>query len=300
MPINHVQCIGANSRNSRKSLRVILTPVRKNFTHPKALPATATSKTFAFSQIHSIAPAERLVLMWFGNTPMKLGFQNQKANALTFIEVLVVIATLAVLAAILLPQLTIGHDPAMQRMNCVNNLKQVNLAFRIWEGDNNNHYPMAVSVTNGGVMESIAMGNVVDCFRNLSNELSTTKILLCPADYHHTLATNFDTLNNSNISYFIGLDASETYPQRLLSGDDNFVVNGSTVSSGLQSISTNTPILWGPGRHGVPVDYFWAPRPHDFVGNLGFADGSVAEESPNGLQQAFQQTGLATNRLAIP
>lgn len=39
----------------------------------------------------------------------------------------------------------------------------------------------------------------------------------------------------------------------------------------------------------------WRP-----FGNIGFADGSVQQLSSSGLRDAFQQTGLATNRQAIP
>jgi hypothetical protein len=48
------------------------------------------------------------------------------------------------------------------RIQCVNNLKQVGLAFRIWGGDNGDKYPTSFIV--------------------MSNELSTTKILVCPSD----------------------------------------------------------------------------------------------------------------------
>jgi hypothetical protein len=49
-----------------------------------------------------------------------------------------------------------------ERIQCVNNLKQIGLAFRIWAQDNNDKYPTSLVV--------------------MSNELSTTKILVCPSD----------------------------------------------------------------------------------------------------------------------
>jgi prepilin-type N-terminal cleavage/methylation domain-containing protein len=233
---------------------------------------------------------------------MKPRCQKQRNRALTLPELLVVIAILLFLAFFILPAY-ISDDRPYSRMACVSNLKQVNLSFRIWEGDNNNKYPMQLSVTNGGAMEWIATNDVAACFRVMSNELSTTKILICPEDTVHTFAaTNFDNdFNNSRISYFVGMDADENYPQRLLSGDDNFQINGNLIGSGVLSLSTNTPLEWAPGRHGYdPNRHFWTPPPKHFVGNFGFADGSVTEDSDAGLTNALQQTGLATNRLAIP
>lgn len=233
---------------------------------------------------------------------MKPRWQKQRNRALTFIDVLVIVAVLIILATFFLPVLAAAKRRSA-KINCVSNLKQVNLSFRIWEGDNNNKYPMAISVTNGGAMEWIATNDVAACFRVMSNELSTTKILICPADIKRVAATNFDNdFNALHLSYYVGVDVTnETNPAMLLVGDDNFQLNGNLVGSGVQSFSTNTSLEWGPGRHGDdPNRHFWTPRPKHFVGNLGFADGSVAEEGDSGLQSALQETGLATNRLAIP
>jgi competence protein ComGC len=95
---------------------------------------------------------------------MKLSFSDQKRYATTLFEALMVVACLLILAALLLPMLALSNHRSA-RVNCVNNLKQVNLAFRIWEGDNTNQYPMAVSVTNGGAMELIETGNVTAVFQ---------------------------------------------------------------------------------------------------------------------------------------
>jgi competence protein ComGC len=231
---------------------------------------------------------------------MKLRFSHQRNQALTRTEAIVVIATLAVLFVLLLPALvTVGHN-GRQRINCVSNLKQIGIAYRLWEGDNNGKYPMAVSVTNGGAMELVATGNVAAGFLVMSNELSTPKILLCPEDTYRVRATNFSTLNSSNISYFVGLDAAETKPQLFLSGDDNFTIGGIPEKSGLLELSTNTPITWTSGRHVAYNSHFWTPARYRFVGNIGMADGSVQQVATDGLQKALQQTGVTTNRLVLP
>jgi len=222
---------------------------------------------------------------------MKPRFTYQRNRALTFIEVLVIILCLAVLAAIILPMLAAAKH-RNSRINCVSNLKQINLALRIWEGDNNNEYPMQVAVTNGGGKEWIETGDIAACFRAASNELSTTRILICPLDTDHTYATNFQTdFNNSHISYFLCPNASESYPQMILSGDDNLAVNGTPVPPGILNITNCSAISWTKARHGG-------------IGNLAFADGSVAEESSSGFQNALQYatngTPFMTKRLAIP
>lgn len=230
---------------------------------------------------------------------MKLVSTKQKRQAMTLIEVLVVIATLVILAALLIPATT-DHGRDAQRINCISNLKQVNLAFRIWEGDNGKRYPMAVSVTNGGAMELITTGNVAAGFRVISNELGTTKLLICPADHDHRYAGNFDALDASHISYFIGANVTnDDNPNLVLDGDDNLALSGSLVKSGVVQVSANA-IAWGFGRHLNPHSHFWSSTDKKCVGNLGFADGSVAEESSSGLRNAFQNTSLTTNRLAIP
>ena len=81
-------------------------------------------------------------------------------------------------------------------------------------------------------MELITTGNVAAYFRVMSNELDVPEILICPQDTKHVSATNFAALENSNISYFVSLDATDTQPQTLLSGDDNLIVNGTSVQSG--------------------------------------------------------------------
>jgi type II secretory pathway pseudopilin PulG len=137
----------------------------------------------------------------------------------TLVALLVIIAVLAILAAMLLPVLAGAHDRA-RRIQCVNNLKQSGLAFRIWAGDNSDLYPMAVSTNQGGTMEFNIGAGTFRHFQIMSNELNMPKILVCPADTR-VAAADFAHLNNQNVSYFVGLDANEMSPQRFLDGDRN-------------------------------------------------------------------------------
>jgi len=218
---------------------------------------------------------------------MKLRLGHRPEAALTLFEVGVVVAVVLILAAVLIPLSRSSRSDA-SRSNCVNNLKQIGLAYRIWEGDNGDIYPMGIALTNGGSLEMVATGNVTQTFQVMSNELSTPKILYCPRDTNGDYAATFEGLARSNVSYFVGVDVTnDASPMALISGDCNLLVRRRPVPSGLATIWTNDPVTWSAARHVRS-------------GNLGLGDGSVQQATSANLQHYFESSGWATNRLAIP
>jgi prepilin-type N-terminal cleavage/methylation domain-containing protein len=186
--------------------------------------------------------------------------RNKKIGAFTLIELLVVIAIIAILASMLLPALARAKQKA-QRISCINNMKQVGTAYRIWENDNGDKYPQEQTVANGGCEEMVGTSTAAGArfawlpYAQMANEMGQSpKILNCPSDDFNP-NTNFywsTTMNalltapstaawpqtitsgsfdNTNISYFVGIGASDTSPQSILGGDRNLGNGGSLVGT---------------------------------------------------------------------
>lgn len=207
-------------------------------------------------------------------------------SAFTLVALLVIVAVLALLAAMLLPALAKAKTKSTS-INCVNNLKQCGLAFRIWEGDNGDKLPMDVPLAKGGTKEFDTGADTFRHFQVMSNELSTPKILICPADTR-SVADNFARLKNQNVSYFVGLEANDANPQRFLDGDRN-LTGASEPQNGILKLVPGGPIGWTSAIH-------------NNQGNVGLADGSVQQYSSSALREALRNSGDPTNtwRIALP
>jgi competence protein ComGC len=204
---------------------------------------------------------------------MKLtGTCNQRA--FNFIELMVVLSVVAlvIITIILVPQYYRSKQMAA-RINCGSNLKLIALSFKMFAGDNDQRFPF--NATNSPATQNTS--NAWQHFLALSNELGSTRLLMCPQDVsrYPTMAYSFgsetnglSTLQNQAVSYFMGLDADEANRDMVLAGDRNLAIPGQQASNNLLTISGTNRLQW---NH----------RLHANKGYAALSDGSVSFTASN-------------------
>jgi hypothetical protein len=107
-----------------------------------------------------------------------------------YIGIALAVVMIPLMAALIWPALAKAKGRA-QTVQCVNNMKQVGLAARMWSSDHNAKFPPD--------------------FLSMSNELSAPRILICPGDQSKTPAADWSQFDpNQNVSYeFLTPNANE-------------------------------------------------------------------------------------------
>jgi competence protein ComGC len=223
---------------------------------------------------------------------------SRSAAAFTRRDLVVVIAVLFVLVWFLIPALQRAKQKS-ERITCVNHLKQIGLAYRIWSNDNGDRFPASTPLTNGGWRDLLSRANAGTYawtnYATMSEELERSpRFLICPADERKP-ATSFSNLANTNISYFIVVSANDTYPQALLGGDRNLGPGttpdpeyGYSPADGRgNDVIINGPVCWSLKMHSRGNPAGW--------GNIMLGDGSAQQVTSGNLYQNWVKNALTNN-----
>ncbi len=241
------------------------------------------------------------------------------------LAVMTILLLLLVLARVLLPAWR-GVRAKPIRISCVNNQKQIAMAFRMFASDNNGRYPL--QTTNHPYIyppgrNGTAAGAVVSTsaqpwqvFQSMWNELQSPMALLCPQDTARNRAagrvTDFKGLadapgpmtstslghpDNQNlaVSYAVQAMADESRPLGLLTLDRRINWATATAAPTTPPATSGSRLATTSEREARSV--FWVGEPwpssHYEKGVLSLADGSVQQADQRTLTEALLKSGTS-------
>ncbi len=180
----------------------------------------------------------------------------------TLVELLVVMAIVAVLAGLLLPAISAARRRA-QRAACVSNLRQLSQALQLYANDFNGYFPQSFSVGAKGNWET-----VLDKLRPYVGV--PEEMFLCPADAGG--AVDFSFLGLPRTSYSVN-EALMPAAAPLRSG--GFVRASDAARTGVTVAFYDAQTVTGPAGPDVTPDYR-----HDGRCAVAYLDGHVETHSP--------------------
>ena len=190
-----------------------------------------------------------------------------------FTRVDLVLVVVVLLGAALLLSLFLSTLSAKRtKLSCWFQLQQIGQSSRYYANTHDGKF----RISNTSNLNNYAPSIEQVYYQTVGSRLPVS-YLICPQD-SRTPASDWKTLNGSNISYFFSTNAAFNDPSSILAGDRNI------------AISTQGAFSWNLalGLHG---DH----------GNLVFADGHIEHDvSSVQLDRFFHQGTNSTNGLLVP
>jgi hypothetical protein len=155
--------------------------------------------------------------------------------------------------------------------------------MQTYSSDHGNRFVWESSTNVGGTSEYGQSDDLTSRhFQAMSGYIINQKLLVCPQDTR-SYSSNWESMRDANVSYFIGTDSKASLPSAIIMGDRNLRLSKVSVQNRMKNLAR-----WdaGAGLHGD-------------MGHVVFASGGVFFFNSDALAQALSNSPVE-NRFSIP